>query len=146
MVDRLTPEHRSYLMSRVRGKDTTPEMRVRRLAHALGFRFRLHRRDLPGKPDLVFPRYGKIVFVHGCFWHRHKGCRLATHSKTRTEFWEAKFERNVERDRRVQAELRGLGWEVLIVWECETRQPERLENILVGFLTAERPQTVANNR
>lgn len=133
MADRLTPERRSYLMSRVRGKNTTPELRVRKLAHALGYRFRLHRRDLPGKPDLVFPRLHKIIFVHGCFWHRHEGCRLATHSKSRTEFWEAKFERNVERDRRVRAELRALGWDVLVIWECETRESDTLEDILRRF-------------
>ena len=102
----------------------------------MGFRFRLHRRDLPGKPDLVFPRLGKIIFVHGCFWHRHEGCRLATRSKTRTEFWDAKFERNVERDRRVQAELRNLGWDVLVVWECETRDPVKLQKVLGEFLSS----------
>jgi DNA mismatch endonuclease (patch repair protein) len=134
MADRLTPERRSYLMSRVRGKDTTPELRVRKMAHALGFRFRLHRRDLPGKPDLIFPRLGKIVLVHGCFWHRHEECRLTTRSKSRTDYWEAKFEGNVERDRRVQAELRALGWDVLVVWECETREPEVLEVSLRRFL------------
>lgn len=121
-------------MSRVRAKDTTPELRVRKLAHALGYRFRLHRRNLPGKPDLVFPRLRKIVLVHGCFWHRHEGCRLATHSKSRTEFWEAKFKRNVERDRRIREELRALGWDVLVIWECETREPDTLEDILRKFL------------
>ena len=134
MVDRLTPERRSYLMSRVRAKDTTPELRVRRLAHALGFRFRLHRRDLAGKPDLVFPRLGKIIFVHGCFWHRHTGCALATHSKSRTEYWEAKFKRNVERDQWVRSELQAQGWEVLVVWECETRNLDTLEAKLRWFL------------
>ena len=134
MADRLSPERRSYLMSRVRAKDTTPELRVRKSAHAMGYRFRLHRRDLPGKPDLVFPRLGKIIFVHGCFWHRHEGCRFATNPKSRTKFWSAKFERNVERDCLVQAELRALGWDVLVVWECETREPVRLENVLSEFL------------
>ena len=122
-------------MSRVRGKDTAPELRVRKLAHAMGYRFRLHRRDLPGKPDLVFPRLGKVIFVHGCFWHRHEGCRFATQPKSRTEFWTTKFERNIKRDRHVQAELRTLGWDVLVVWECETKEPAILENILSGFLS-----------
>ncbi|MEJ8574150.1 very short patch repair endonuclease [Microbaculum marinum] len=143
MADRLTPERRSYLMSRVRGKDTIPELRVRKLAHALGYRFRLHRRDLPGKPDLVFPRLGKIAFVHGCFWHRHEGCRLATPSKSRTEFWEAKFARNVERDQRVQEELRKLGWDVIVIWECETRDPRKLENKVRRFLAEESQGAVA---
>lgn len=134
MADRLTPERRSYLMSRVRGKNTTPELRVRKLAHALGYRFRLHRRDLPGKPDLVFPRLRKIVFVHGCFWHRHVGCRLATYSKSRTTFWEDKFKRNVERDQFVQAALRTLGWQILVIWECESREPDLLKAKLQDFL------------
>lgn len=94
MVDRLTPERRSWLMSRVAGKNTTPELRVRRAAYALGLRFRLHRKDLPGKPDLVFPRRRLVVFVHGCFWHRHPGCRKATSPKSRTEFWFGKFAAN----------------------------------------------------
>lgn len=136
MVDRLTPERRSYLMSRVKGKNTTPELRVRRLAHALGYRFRLHRRDLPGKPDLVFPRLRKVILVHGCFWHRHAGCRLATRPKSNTEFWDSKFKRNVDRDRRVEAELRKIGWNVLVVWECETRNPDFLEHILFEFLSS----------
>lgn len=134
MVDRLTPERRSALMSRVRGKDTSPELRVRRLAHALGFRFRLHRRDLPGRPDLVFPRLRKIIFVHGCFWHRHEGCRKATHSKSRIDYWEEKFTRNVERDRSVQLELAVQGWNVLVIWECETKVPDDLAVRLKEFL------------
>ena len=134
MADRLSPERRSYLMSRVRAKDTTPELRVRKLAHAMGYRFRLHRRDLPGKPDLVFPRLGKIIFVHGCFWHRHEGCPLATNPKSRTEFWSAKFERNVERDCLVQAELRALGWDVLVVWECEIKAGNMIADRIREFL------------
>lgn len=125
---------RSALMSRIHGKNTKPELVVRRLAHALGYRFRLHRRDLPGSPDLVFPGRKKVVFVHGCFWHRHPGCRRATTPKTRMEFWLAKFARNVERDVRKEMELIAAGWEVLVIWECETRDPDVLAATLRAFL------------
>jgi len=117
-------------MSRVRGKGTKPEMAVRRLAHALGMRFRLHRADLPGRPDLVFPRYRTAVFVHGCFWHRHGGCKKSTSPKTKVEYWEAKFRTNVERDARNASELERMGWRVLTVWECETRDLELLKEKL----------------
>ena len=127
-------QSRSALMRRVRGKDTAPEHSVRRAAHALGYRFRLHRRDLPGTPDLTFPRLRKILFVHGCFWHRHEGCRRTTWPKTRAVYWRRKFEENVERDRRNVAELRALGWEVLVVWECETFDWEKLLALLSEFL------------
>lgn len=133
-MDRLTPERRSLLMSHVRGKDTTPEMIVRRLAHALGYRYRLHGRKLPGRPDLVFGPRCKVIFVHGCFWHRHEGCRKATAPKSRVEFWEDKFARNVERDARNLRDLDAAGWRSLIVWECETKDPEALRAKLVGFL------------
>lgn len=127
-------ELRSHLMSRVRGKDTTPEMAVRRAAHALGYRFRLHRKDLPGRPDLVFPSRRKVVFVHGCFWHRHAGCRMASKSKTRVRFWTEKFDRNVRRDAAAVEALEQAGWCVLLVWECETRNAEGLRATLAGFL------------
>lgn len=110
-------------MGRVAQKNTKPEMIVRRIAHGLGLRFRLHRRDLPGTPDLVFPSRRLAIFVHGCFWHRHPGCRLASMPKTRAEFWCDKFEANVGRDVQAMDDLRRLGWEPLVVWECETRQP-----------------------
>jgi DNA mismatch endonuclease (patch repair protein) len=126
MADRLTPERRSWLMSRVRGKSTLPEITVRRSAHASGMRFRLHRTDLPGRPDIVFPRYRTVVFVHGCFWHRHEGCRKATSPKSRVEYWEAKFRTNVERDARNEAELARMGWRVLTIWECETKDSDLL--------------------
>lgn len=113
-------------MSRVAQKNTGPELRVRRIAHALGLRFRLHRRDLPGTPDLVFPRHQVALFVHGCFWHRHSGCRKATTPKSRQEFWQGKFDRNVERDREVEAALLDLGWRVETIWECETRDASAL--------------------
>ena len=125
---------RSALMSRVRRGNTAPELAVRRLVHALGYRFRLHRRDLPGTPDVTLPRLRKIIFVHGCFWHRHPGCSRATTPKTRTAFWQKKFERNVERDRRNIVELESLGWNILVVWECETRNRSRLRGLLSAFL------------
>lgn len=128
MVDRLTPQRRSWLMSRVRGKNTSPEIRVRRCAHALGLRFRIHRADLPGKPDLVFPKRRLALFVHGCFWHRHPGCRKAT--RPSSKYWATKFKLNVKRDTRVLAELKALGWRIAIIWECETKDPERLTRIL----------------
>ncbi|WP_424578439.1 very short patch repair endonuclease [Bradyrhizobium sp. USDA 326] len=120
-MDRLTPARRSWLMSRVRGKDTAPEMVVRRAVHALGYRYRLHVADLPGCPDLVFRSRNKVIFVHGCFWHHHTGCRLATIPKTRGEFWQAKFKANRDRDRRAVSALRAMGWKVLIIWQCELR-------------------------
>ena len=121
-------------MGKIRSKDTKPEMVVRRLAHALGYRFRLHRKDLPGSPDLVFPGRHAVVFVHGCFWHRHEGCRLASTPKSNEAFWQAKFGRNVERDARKERELRALGWRVLVVWQCETRRTEVLAERLKDFL------------
>lgn len=120
-------------MSRVRGKDTTPELVVRRAAHALGLRFRLHRRDLPGTPDLLFPRHNAAVFVHGCFWHRHEACKKATTPKSREEFWEAKFARNVERDEQAIAALHALGWRTLIIWQCETKCPQSVTETLARF-------------
>lgn len=125
MVDRLTPEQRSRNMAGIRGKDTKPEMLVRRCLHSLGFRFRLHRRDLPGNPDVVLPRWKAVVFVHGCFWHRH-GCRNSRMPATRTEFWETKLERNAERDKDAARRLMAGGWQVFVVWECALRGPDRL--------------------
>ena len=127
---------RSELMRRVRGKDTTPELAVRRVAHALGYRFRLHRRDLPGTPDLVFPRLRRAIFVHGCFWHRHEGCARTTMPKTRAAYWREKFEQNIRRDRRNLAALGRLGWEVLVVWECQTLERAELAARISRFLNA----------
>lgn len=110
-------------MSRVRSDDTGPEIRVRKVAHALGLRFRLHRKDLPGHPDIVFPKWRIVLFVNGCFWHRHPGCKKATTPKSNVEFWERKFEANVARDGRERIELERLGWKVAVVWECETKTP-----------------------
>lgn len=119
MTDFLSPDERSERMSRIRGKDTGPELALRKVLHRLGLRYRLHGAGLPGKPDLVFPRYKTVIFVHGCFWHRHAGCNIATTPKSNTPFWTTKFEKNVARDARVAATLTKLGWKVLIVWECE---------------------------
>ena len=108
-------------MSLIRSKDSAAELAVRKMIHRMGYRFRLHRKDLPGTPDLVFPKLKKAVFVHGCFWHRHPGCKRASMPKTRRAFWNKKFEANVSRDRRVVRELRLAGWSVAIVWECQTK-------------------------
>ena len=133
-MDQLTKQHRSWNMSRIRGKDTKPEMRVRSLLHRMGFRFRLHRKDLPGKPDIVLPAYETVIFVHGCFWHRHPGCRFAYTPKSRVDFWQTKFRRNVERHQEVEAELEELGWRVVVIWECETASQEQLQQRLYDEL------------
>ena len=125
---------RSELMRRVRRANTKPELRVRRLLYALGYRYRLHRSDLPGSPDIVFPSRHKVIFVHGCFWHRHHGCRYATTPKTRSDFWKEKFRQNVERDSRNLENLRELGWDPLVLWQCELKDESRLEARLLSFL------------
>lgn len=134
MPDTLTKSQRSALMAKIRGKDTKPELAVRSLLHRMGYRFRLHRRDLPGSPDIVLPKHRTVIFVHGCFWHRHAGCRNATVPTTRARFWRLKFEGNVARDRRVKAKLRRCGWRVVTIWECDVRAlvetPGRLERRL----------------
>ena len=126
MVDLLSPSERSERMSRIRSSNTAPEVALRRAMHALGFRFRLHSKGLPGKPDIVLPRYKTVIFVHGCFWHRHRGCKVATTPKTNTEFWVEKFDRNVVRDERTREQLEGLGWRVIVVWECELRSANQV--------------------
>nr|WP_302050519.1 very short patch repair endonuclease [Sphingobium chlorophenolicum] len=125
---------RSALMAKIGQKNTKPETIVRKLLHAMGRRFRLHRRDLPGTPDIVLPGRKKVIFVHGCFWHRHPGCSKATTPKTRQEFWLDKFERNVERDRQKEEELQSAGWDVLTIWECETKDMEALRSKLEAWL------------
>lgn len=117
---------RSDIMRAVKRANTAPEIIVRQVLHALGLRFRLHRRDLPGSPDVVLPRFRTVIFVHGCFWHRHPDCRYTTTPKTRREYWLPKFAANIERDLRKEAQLQALGWQVLLVWECETKQREEL--------------------
>jgi DNA mismatch endonuclease (patch repair protein) len=122
MADSLTSERRSWNMSRIRGRDTAPEVRLRSLLHRAGYRFRLHDRKLPGRPDIVLPKYRAMIFVHGCFWHRHEGCSNATTPSTRPEFWNAKFEGNVARDRANAERLSDLGWQVIVVWECDLKK------------------------
>ena len=125
-MDRLSKKKRSWNMSRIHGRDTGPERAVRSILHRLGYRFRLHSRSLPGRPDVVLPKYETAVFVHGCFWHRHSRCPFAYTPKSRTEFWSKKFADNVARDRRAARTLRALGWRVLVVWECELRDAQGL--------------------
>lgn len=118
---------RSDIMRAVKRAHTGPEVAVRKLLHSLGLRFRLHRKALPGSPDIVLPKHRTVIFVHGCFWHRHPGCRYASTPKTRQDYWLPKFAANVERDARKTSQLEELGWRVLVVWECETRSEEALE-------------------
>jgi len=136
MVDSLTRAERSERMGRVRCKDTRPEMIVRRMIHGMGYRYRLHRRDLPGTPDLVFSSRKKVIFVHGCFWHRHPDstCKLARLPKSRLYFWEPKLRKNRERDVKNCRVLQKMGWHILVVWECEIGHKEHLENKLTEFL------------
>ncbi|MBT9594963.1 MAG: DNA mismatch endonuclease Vsr [Vitreoscilla sp.] len=137
MADVLTPEQRQLNMSRIRGRDTKPEMLVRRGLHARGLRYLLHDRKLPGRPDLVFPRYGAVVFVHGCFWHAH-GCALSKLPATRQEFWNKKLAENAARDRRAIEALLADGWRVLVVWECALRGPgRRMDDDVVAALAAD---------
>jgi DNA mismatch endonuclease Vsr len=135
VFDDVPPARRRNLAA-VAGKDTAPELRVRRLLHGMGYRFRLHRRDLPGSPDIVLPSRRKIVEVRGCFWHRHRdpACRNAVLPKVRADWWAAKLARNVERDERNLAELYGAGWSVLVLWECEVKHPAGLTGRLRSFL------------
>ncbi|ROM86034.1 MULTISPECIES: very short patch repair endonuclease [Pseudomonas] len=125
-TDIVTPEQRSRMMSLVKGKNTRPEMVVRSLCHAMGLRYRLHCKDLPGKPDLVFPKHRLCIFVHGCFWHSHSGCKQASLPKSRQEFWLPKLAKNVERDIYAQRALGTLGWRVVVIWECHTKNREVL--------------------
>lgn len=125
-ADIVSPEHRSKIMSKIRGKNTKPEMVVRSLCHEMGFRFRLHRRDLPGAPDLVFPKHGLCMFVHGCFWHRHPECKYAYMPKSRVDFWQNKLAKNVERDLKTQQALINMGWRVVTIWECHTKNRDLL--------------------
>ena len=130
MADVVAPAVRSQMMSGIRGKNTKPEMLVRRALFAAGYRFRLHRRDLPGAPDVVLPRHKVAIFAHGCFWHMHAGCKNATLPSTHPDFWRGKLEGNVRRDRRAIEALRAEGWRVLIVWECATRDAATLAGLL----------------
>ncbi len=136
-MDVLTKEQRSYCMSRIRKTDTTPELTVRRIVHRLGYRFRLYRRDLPGCPDIVLPRHRKVIFVHGCWWHRHN-CRLGRRSpKSRQQYWLPKLQANKERYKRDRRALQRKGWKVLVIWECQTRNLEQITNKLSMFLNSD---------
>ena len=128
MADRISPEHRSWNMSRIKGKDTKIEVMVRQYLFHYGFRFRKNDKRYPGKPDVVLPKYKTAIFVHGCFWHRHEGCKLATTPKTRTEFWMEKFAKNVANDKKHYEQLQEMGWNVIVIWECE------LENDFEGIM------------
>lgn len=127
MTDIVDSQTRSRMMAGIRGKDTKPELALRRSLHALGFRYRLHAKGVPGKPDIVMPKYQAVIFVHGCFWHRHEGCRYATVPSTRPEFWSAKFDANVARDAAVRSALLAAGWRVATVWECALRKETGVE-------------------
>lgn len=133
-MDTLTPSERSTRMRAIKGKDTKPELAVRRILHRDGYRFRLHRRDLPGRPDIVFPGRRKILLVHGCFWHGHDGCRTAHIPKTRTDYWAEKISSNRQRDARTLGLLLALGWDVEVIWECQVKDGQSLLRRLVSFL------------
>lgn len=137
-MDSLSPNERSEIMARVRSKNSRPEMLVRKLVFSLGYRYRLHQKNLPGCPDLVFRSRRKVILVHGCFWHRHAGCAMARMPKSRLEFWKPKLEGNKLRDRRNNRALARGGWKVLIVWECQLNKPERLRMTIRRFLDAKR--------
>ena len=134
MPDIMTADQRSERMGRVKSKDSKAELRVRSLVHGLGFRFRLHGRMLPGKPDIVLPRHRKVILVHGCFWHRHGVCRSLSVPTNNADFWREKFAKTIERDKRNIEELCGMGWNVLVIWECETRDANLLQTKLRAFL------------
>ena len=137
MTDTLTIAERSRLMAKIKGKNTAPERAVRSLLHRAGYRFRIHVRGLPGTPDVVLPKYRAVVFVHGCFWHRHRNCKIATMPQSHKKFWSEKFARNVANDVRHRRKLRRLGWRVVTVWSCQLRHPER---VLANIEKALKPQ------
>ncbi len=127
-------EQRSRNMSAIKSKNTKPEIAVRKLLHSLGCRFRLHRKDLPGSPDIVLPKYKTVIFVHGCFWHRHANCKYASTPKTRKEFWGSKFKANVKRDLEIQEKIKNIGWQSVVIWECELKNYEKLKKSLINSI------------
>jgi len=135
MVDHLTKEKRSWNMSRIRSKDTKPEMIVRSLLHRMGFRFRLHRKDLPGKPDIVLPKYKIVIFVHGCFWHGHKACKRGNTPKTNRKYWFPKINKNKERDKKHRRKLKKQGWNTVVIWECQCNNRKVLDRIVEKYLS-----------
>ena len=135
-MDNISPARRSENMRRIRSKNTKPELIVRSLVHRMGYRFRLHNKNLPGCPDLVFPRLKKVIFVHGCFWHQHRGCADGRMPKSRESYWAAKFLGNHTRDKKTRAELRRRGWGNLTIWDCETANSQKIESRLRKFLSS----------
>ncbi len=133
-ANHLISASRSKNMSAIKSKNTKPEVEVRKLLHSMGFRFRLHKKDLPGSPDIVLPKYKTLIYVHGCFWHRHQNCKYASNPKTRVEFWNKKFKDNIERDIKVRKELENLEWNYLIIWECQIKNKTYLQEKLRTFL------------
>ncbi len=134
MADIFTPEKRSNIMSKIKGKNTKPEMTVRSTLHRMGYRYMIHDKILPGSPDIVLSRHKKIIFVHGCFWHGHAGCKRAAMPESNFEFWNKKISRNIERDNSTERELRSFGWQVLIIWQCQTKDPDALRMILRQYM------------
>lgn len=133
-MDRISKERRSQNMGRIRGRNTKPELLVRKAAHGLGYRYRLHHKSLPGSPDLVFSKRKIALFVHGCFWHRHENCKYSYKPKSNIDFWARKFQTNVTRDERVRKELEALGWRIAVIWQCETAEPDSLAGTLKGIM------------
>ena len=133
-MDVFTKEKRSQIMSKIKGKDTKPEIVVRSLLHQMGYRFRLHRRDLPGNPDIVLPKHKKVIFVHGCFWHGHKDCPRAKRPSTNKKFWNEKLSKSIKRDTFNQKKLKKMGWLTLIIWQCEMKDSKNLQSKLESFL------------
>ncbi len=129
MSDIYSKEKRSQIMRKIKGKNTKPEIKVRKWLHQKGFRFRLHRQDLPGKPDIVLPKYKTVIFINGCFWHQHQGCQKASTPKTNQEWWKEKFKENTERDQRNQDKLTEMGWKVIVIWECEIKTGKYIEQL-----------------
>ncbi|MBN1379485.1 MAG: DNA mismatch endonuclease Vsr [Gammaproteobacteria bacterium] len=132
-MDILTPEKRSWNMSRIRGKDTKPELVVRSVLHSMGYRFRVSNKDFPGKPDILLPKHKIVIFVHGCFWHRHAGCKYAYFPKSNIEFWLNKFKANINRDQVVTREIMEKGWQQFVIWECETKDKDCVRRVLKDF-------------
>ena len=146
MMDTVTKTKRSWIMSKVRRQNTAPEIRVRSQIHRMGFRFRVAKKGLPGTPDVVLPRHKKVIFVHGCFWHQHPGCRLAKRPGTNLYYWNAKFEDNIARDRRNEESLTQAGWKILVLWTCEIKDGEGMKEKLVQFLEPNRLEQVTGDQ
>ena len=128
-------EQRSRNMSAIKSKNTKPEIKVRKVLHSMGYRFRLHSKDLPGSPDIVLPKYKTVIFIHGCFWHRHENCKYASTPKTRKEFWNKKFKENIKRDLEIQDKIKNLDWRSVVIWECETKNMENLRDKIIDVFS-----------